>query len=140
MTHRATLSDIPGLVSMGERFHAMSPHHGMGEYDRTAVSRMLRFMIANDNCLVLTNGTGAIGGVVAPVFFDPSKMMMEESFWYAGKGGRDLLKAFCAEARLMGADFILLSTLEDDRIKGIDRVVGRMGFAPMERRYIKELA
>lgn len=139
MIRKATGTDIPRLVAMGSRFHALSTHKWMGEYDREAVARMLRFMIGNPQALVLTNGEGVIGGMMAPVYFNPSKMMMEESYWYAEKGGRDLLKAFCEEARLMGADYVYLSTLTDERTDVADRIVTRMDFRPVERRYVKEL-
>lgn len=139
MIRKATDTDIPRLAAMGERFHAMSPHKGMGEYDREAVARMLRFLLGNPHALVLTNGDGVIGGMMAPVYFNPAKTMMEESFWYAEKGGKDLLKAFCKEARLMGADYVYLSTLTNDRSDIIDRVVTHMEFRPVERRYVKEL-
>ena len=135
----ATEADIPGLLAMGQLFHEMSPHHGMGEYDKKAIARMLRFMIGNEAALVLTNGSGVIGGVMAPVYFNPSMLMMEEAFWWAKKGGRNLLKEFIAESRKMGADYVLLSTLENKMQKVVDRIVTREGFSPLERRYLKEL-
>lgn len=115
----------------------MSPHKPMGGFDPEAVARMLAFLI--DNGLVLTNGEGAIGGMMAPIYFNPGKIVMEESFWWARRGGRDLLKEFCRAARAMGADFISLSTLENDRQALVDRLVGSMGFRPLERRYLKDL-
>lgn len=136
---RAEVADIPELVGMGRRFLAMSPHSGMGEFDAEAVARVLRFMIESPTSLVLTNGDGAIGGVQAPLYFDPSRTMMEESFWWAEKGGRDLLKAFQKESALMGSHYLMLSTLENDRSHLIDRLVSAMGYRPLERRYVKEL-
>lgn len=138
-TRLATIEDIPALVEMGTKFHAMSPHKWMGEFDDAAIGRMLAFLIDNPAGLVVTNGEGVIGGMMSPVYFNPSKWMMEESFWFAGSGGRDLLKAFNTEARGMGADYVLLSTLENDKSHVIDRVVTRMGFVPLERRYVKGL-
>ena len=135
----ATVEDIPALVEMGAKFHAMSPHQFLGDYDAEGIGNMLHFMATNAGAILLTNGEGLIGGVLAPVYFAPSKIMAEESFWWAGKGGGELLAAFEEAARAKGAHFVLLSTLENERSAIIDRSVTRKGYRPVERRYIKEL-
>lgn len=135
----ATVDDIPALVEMGAKFHAMSPHAFLGEYDPQGIGNLLRFLATGSNTILLTNGEGLIGGVLAPVYFAPTKIMAEESFWWAGSGGGLLLAAFETEAKRLGADFVLLSTLHNDRSDVIDRVVRRKGYAPVERRYIKEI-
>lgn len=139
MIREATHDDIPALVEMGRQFHAMAPHNPMGAYDGEGVGRMLAFLIESPSAVVLTNGDGAIGGVMAPIYFCPSKLMMEEAFWWARKGGRDLLREFEVKSREMGAACLYLSTLENEHWHLIDRVVTRRGFAPIERRYVKEL-
>jgi hypothetical protein len=139
MIREATLEDIPALVEIGAKFHDMSPHRFMGEYDKAGIANMLAYLIGNPGGLVLTNGKGVIGGLLTPVYFAPSKMMCEESFWFAEGGGKDLLRAFETEAERMGADFILLSTLENERAAIIDRVVERMGYRAIERRWLKEI-
>lgn len=136
---RATEADIPALVEMGRKFHAMSPHKFLGGYDGEAVARVLRFLIENPAGMVLTNGDGVIGGMMAPIFYQPGKMMLEESFWWADRGGRDLLREFTEEGRKMGATCVLLSTLENDKSEIVHRIVSRMGFTPVERRYVKDL-
>ena len=136
----ATVEDIPALVDMGAKFHAMSPHHGMGEFDRDGIGNVLRFMIESPQALVLTNDTGLIGGTFAPVYFAPSKWMMEENFWWAGRDGFELLEAHLSEARQWGAHFYLLSTLENERSGAIDRMLTRKGFSRLERRYLMELS
>lgn len=139
MIRAATDLDIPAIVAMGRSFHAMSPHRDMGEYDKAWVALMLRAMISEPRALVLTNGDGAIGGVLAPIYFCPSKLMLDEAFWFAGKGGRDLLKEFARRGKEMGASCVVLSTLENEQSHVIDRVVTRMGCRPVERRYVMEL-
>lgn len=139
MVRPATEADIPALVEMGREFVAMSPHRGMGEYDAAAVERMFAFLIESPVGLLLVNGEGFIGGVLSPVYFCPDKVMAEEHFWWARKGGRDLLRAFEAEARARGAAFVSMSTLINEKSSLADRIVTRMGFVPIERRYLKEL-
>jgi hypothetical protein len=139
MIREATGLDVPAIVAMGRAFHAMSPHRGMGAFDEAGVANMLRALIAEPRALVLTNGEGAIGGVLAPIYFCPSKLMMEEAFYYAIRGGKQMLEEFCERSREMGASCVLLSTLENEKSHVIDRVVTRMGFRPVERRYVMEL-
>lgn len=135
----ATVEDIPALVEMGAKFHAMSPHKFMGEYDPQATARMLAFMIDSPQAVLMTNGEGVIGGTYAPVYFAPSTWMIEENFWWSGKDGFALLEAMLIHAKGWGAEFCLLSTLENEHSKAIDRLLTRKGFRLMERRYIKEL-
>lgn len=135
----AKTEHIPGLVAMGKKFHAMSPHRGMGEYDALAMSRVIRFMIESDHATVLTNGTGVIGGVLSPVYFNPSVLQLEESFWWAKKGGGELLTALEEWGIAKGAQYIMLSTLENKRALVIDRVIRRRGYKMLERRYSREL-
>lgn len=136
----ATETDIPALIEMGRKFHAMSPHKPVGPFDPEAVGRVLAMLIGHSDGLVMTNGVGAIGGLIAPVYFSPQVRMMEEHFWFSDMGGgKDLLRAFEAVSRETGADYVMLSTLENDKSSVIDRVVSRMGFTPIERRYMKDL-
>ena len=135
----ATVEDIPPLVEMGAKFHAMSPHLFMGDFDPSGVANVLRFMIESPQSVVLTNGAGLIGGTYSPVYFAPSKWMLEENFWWSGKDGFALLEAHLDHAKGWGARFYLLSTLENDRSSAIGRLLTRKGFKPLERRYIKEL-
>lgn len=135
----AKLEDIPRLAEMGEKFHAMSPHKGLGEYDKSSMARVLKFMIENDNCVVLANDQGLIGGTLSPVYFNPSILLMEENFWWASAGGQDLREEFEKAAQQMGAKFVLMSTLENEKADIIDRLMKRKGYRGIERRHLKEL-
>lgn len=135
----ATHADVPDLVEMGARFHAMSPHAWAGEYDRAAVARTVAFLIDHPDGLVVRNDAGVLGGLIAPIFFAPAERMMEESFWWAEARGQEMRKFFEGEARRMGASHVLFSVLENERIAAIDRVMRRDGYVPVERRYMKEI-
>lgn len=136
----ATAHDIPSLVEMGAKFHAMSPHEPVGAYDHAAVARTVRFLIDSPDGLVVRSDTGVLGGYMAPVFFSPSVRMMEENFWWSQGGGQELRHFFEAEAKAMGAKVVYFTTLENERIAAIDRVMRRDGYRPVERRYMKELS
>lgn len=135
----ATEADIPVLVERGRKFYDQAPHKPVGRYDTEAIERVLRFLIVNPDGLVLMNDYGGIGGLVAPVFFDPSKRLMEIQFWSFRRGGRAALQQFEHIAREMGATACHLSTFVDDRTRASHRAVTAMGYHPVERRYLKEL-
>lgn len=140
MTARtATAEDVPALVDMGRQFHSMSPHKPVADYDGDAVARTLAFLIGHPDGLVVRSDTGVLGGFMAPIFFNPRVRMMEENFWWAQGGGQELRRFFEARAKAMGAQFVYFTTLENDRIGAIDRVMKRDGYRPVERRYMKEL-
>ena len=141
MTPRiATAEDIPALIEMGRKFHAMSPHKSMAEFDPEAFAATLRTLMADAaHSVVLTNGTGLIAGMMTPIYFNPSVYMMEELLWWAEGGGKELLAAFTAVSKAMGARHLYLSTLEDERVGKMDEWVKSLGFSALERRYIKDL-
>jgi hypothetical protein len=139
MIVEAMKGDIPAIVEMGKAFHAMSPHRDMGKYDPIGMANVLSFMIESPSAVVLFNGNGAIGGILAPVYFNPAKIILEESFWWAEEGGRDLLKAFEAWGRANGADFVSMCTLVNEKSAVIGRVMRMNGYRPVETRYIKGL-
>ncbi|MGB3898197.1 MAG: hypothetical protein WA973_06550 [Mesorhizobium sp.] len=135
----AVESDVPALLAMGREFHAYA-YSGMGDLDEVQALQMLRSLMRSSKGLVLTNGTGAIGGIMSPGWFQKDALIMEECFWWAGRGGRDLLREFVARSRAMGATSIMLSTLDNERTGAVDRIVRRFGFQPVERRYTMKLA
>ena len=134
----AVESDVQALLAMGREFHAYA-YTDMGQLDEGRALQLLRTLIASPRGLVLTNGKGAIGGVLSPGWFQADSMVMEEAFWWAGRGGQDLLREFVARSRAMGATSIMLSTLDNERQAAVDRIVRRFGFAQIERRYIMRL-
>lgn len=139
MIRTAKVDDIPALVELGAKFHAMSPHKAMGDYDNDGVARMLAFMIESRQSVVLFSGQGLIGGTFSPVYFAPSKWLAEENFLFADKDGFALLDAFCGYAESWGAHYVLMSSLENERAPAMRRILGRKGFKPIETRYLLEL-
>lgn len=134
----AVESDVPALLAMGREFHAYA-YTGMGDLDEERALRLLRSLMVSPHGLVLTNGVGAIGGIMSPGWFQKGALIMEEAFWWSAQGGRDLLREFVAQSRAKGATSIMLSTLDNERSTAVDRIVKRFGFTPMERRYTMKL-
>lgn len=134
----AVESDVPALLAMGREFHALA-YTSMGALDEASALQLLRSLMRSPRGLVLTNGVGAIGGVISPGWFQAKSLVMEEAFWWSAQGGRDLLREFVIRSRAMGATSIMLSTLDNERTAAVDRIVRRFGFSPIERRYTMKL-
>ena len=59
MTVRAaTEADIAAIVAIGARFHAMSPHRFMGEYDPAGIENTVRYLgVDVEDALLLAERT-----------------------------------------------------------------------------------
>lgn len=134
----AEKSDIPAILDLGERFHAMSPWRDK-PFDRDATQAVLQRLIEQPEGVLLYNGHGMIGGVLSQIYFGGG-LIAQELFWFADKGGRDLIKAFEAWAFKSGASGIVMVNLNLNPRK--DRVMGKMyerrGYALRERHYYKD--
>lgn len=141
MQRLATLDDIPAIVALGKKFHAMSPHKDMADYDEEGIARVVAFMIESPQSVVLFNGAGVIGATYAPIYFSPSQWMADENYWFSDtRGGLELLEGLIEHAKGWGASHLRLSTLENDKSSVIDRLLTRKGFRLIERSYLLELA
>ena len=127
------------LMAMGRTFHAYA-YSDLGPLDESAGEQFLRALIASPRGVVLTNGTGAVGGLLIPVWFQPKTRVLEECFWWSSAtGGRELLSELIEFGRKNGAAGVVLSTIENGRQVAVDRAVRRMGFTPHERKYLLKL-
>ena len=109
MIREATKDDLPALLEMGRKFHAMSGHP-MG-FDEAAVSAFMISLIDNEaGCLLMTD-KGVIGGVLAPAWCDPLWPMAIELFWWAEGGGLKLMSEFEKWAESRGANEVRMTSL-----------------------------
>lgn len=130
MIRRATLDDLPEVVSLGREFLAYSPHNWI-ELDEEAFAQSASNMIAGPGAVFLSDD-GFIGGVIVPCYFNPAVLMASELFWFARKEGPELLKAFEVWAKDAGASVVCTSGLVDGREKAIRRVFERQGYEASE--------
>lgn len=139
MIREAVEGDIPAILELGQRFHALSPWSDR-PFNREATEQTVRNLIASPQGVLLFNGSGILGGVLAPIYFGGG-LIAQELFWFADKGGRELLDGFerCAEAS--GACGVLMVNLVmDERTDAImNRMYERRGYALRERHFYKEL-
>ncbi len=136
MIREASLSDIPDLLAMGKSFALKAaPHVG---FDEASVRGLLKGMIENPNGLVLVNGHSMFGAVIYAHPFNNTHKVAQELFWWSeGREGLALLK-YAEEALKPRCDSMVMITLETVNPDRMAKLYQKMGFAPMERGFVKE--
>ena len=125
---------MPQIVELGAEFHAYSPYREFA-FDREASAAFIGRLI--EHGAVFLSDRGVIGGVLNPLYFNPSILMAAELFWWAHKGGTALREAFEQWARDEGAMGVQFSGLADEREATIRKVFARAGYAPTELGFCK---
>lgn len=113
-------------------------HYFKTWYKMLASEKGVIFILDDDgHCL------GGVGGTLATLPLT-GKTVALEMFWYIlpeyrGTGGVRLLKRFEEWAREQGCDEVVMILLECSMADKLDKFYQRIGYAPMERSYRKEL-
>lgn len=110
MIRHATLGDIPRLVRLVEREHAVSPWKGE-LFDAGQAASSIRSFIEGFNRTMLCSEAGYLAGLIQPMSFSSVPWALEFA-WYAEDGqGFPLLTAFEDWARRMGARRVVVSDI-----------------------------
>lgn len=135
----ADILDVPHIVELGAKFHAMSPWSSQ-VYDVDVATHTVLQLIKSPDGVVFYNGSGILGASISPIFFGGGNVA-HEHFWFAESGGRDLIKAYEKWAAEKNAVGILLMnlTLDPRTDKIMDRMYSRMGYTMREKNYYKAL-
>lgn len=133
MIRKATGADVPQLVEWMRRFHEASGT--VVPFDAEYTAHFLRGLV--DQGVVLTNGRGMVGGMIAPAFCNGNWIQAHELFWWAESGGLALLRAFEDWARGEGAAEVRMSSLAS--LPRAGAVLRRKGYAATELSYSKVL-
>lgn len=137
----ATLEDVPRLLQLAQREHALSRFAGK-PFDPLVATRNLEQAIAGMlTCVLISDsGRGFIAGVLQSSLFNRFFIAYELA-WYAEDGsGMALLGAFAEWARNMLALDLVVSNyagIKDDA--RFARVMQRAGFQALGASYIKSL-
>jgi GNAT superfamily N-acetyltransferase len=138
MIRPATLGDIPALLEMGKAFADEAGVTARVGWDDDSVAEMLEGLILSDDGIVLVSERGMIGGVVYPHPFNASVRVFVEMFWRSEDGqGLALLKAAEAQAEARGATKSVMVAM--DGMERTQRLYGRLGYAPCEMQFIKDI-
>lgn len=138
MIRPATHADIPWVLEMGRDFAVEAgvvEHIG---WDDDTVEGLLEALIDTDGGILLVGEKAMIGGMVYVHPYSGNKVF-QELFWRSHGGGEGvkLLKAAEATARDMGATHSIMIGMSD--LPDLAGLYGRMGYAPIEQLYCKEL-
>lgn len=133
---RATEADLPQILDYAVQFHAYSPWRSV-PMDMAAVETLARGLLTGG--AIFVSESGMCGGILAPLYFAPSRLVATELFWWAPQDGQALREAFEGWAREQGAFAAQFSALADDRLPAVARIYRRSGFRPAETAFIKGL-
>ena len=138
MIRPATLQDIPAVMALGREFADEAGVTARIGWDDERVEGLLTALIESPDGVLLVSENGMIGGIVCEHPFSGARLFME-MFWRAKDGnGLALLQAAEAEAKARGASRMAMIAMDEmDRTK---RLYGRLGYAPVEVQYMKDLS
>ena len=135
----ATLNDVPRLLALAEREHALSLFKA-DRFDADVAERNLRHAIAGMLTKVFVSEAGFIAGILQPRLFNKFFTAYELA-WYAQDGsGMQLLEAFVEWAGKMRAVDVIVSNYAGIKsAESFTRVMRRKGFALLGTTYSKKL-
>lgn len=144
MIREACPSDVPAILVMAERFHALSPWAPVA-FDAEAVLSTVAHMLGNADMVIFVadHGCGAVGMagmMLAKVFFGAATLA-QEAFWYC-EDARDSLRLLDVSERWAvqrGAYAVNMARLEGVRDVALDKLYRRRGYVPNEHFYLKVL-
>ena len=137
MIREATVSDIPALLAMGEKFAARADLAAHVGYDPESMEKTFAAMIEGEQFCVFIGDSGAIGGIIGPHPFNHAQPIADEFFWWSeGREGLRLLEAYENWARERGA-VIRMTALEAVEPERMKRFYERRGYQPLERAYVR---
>lgn len=134
---KATLADLEEIVRIGESFHAYCPYAEI-PFDPVAFREFCARLI--EGGVIFLSSDGMIGGLLSPLYFNPSISGAAELFWYARDGGRELREAFETWGKEAGAQIIQFSGLVNEREAASRRLFRAAGYRATEVAFMKRVA
>jgi len=144
-------ADVDQLVLHGEQFWTHTTYFKKGRpYSPETVAELCRYLISEQGgfLLVLADDEDNVKGFglvsITPLVFDHSITSALELAYYIapyarGTHGIALLKKMEKIAKLKGADFMSMITMEDSDPEVAARIYNKMGYDKNEVVYTKEL-
>lgn len=135
----ATHEDLPALLRMGRAFcEALGEDCDTGTMQATAVN-----LIDNPMGVMLVEDGGMAGALCYPHFFNASRLIAQELFWWVEPGARGrgvgvkLLHDLEQWALNMGAERLLMVSMAS--LPNVGVLYERKGYRAFEQTWIKEL-
>ena len=135
----AVENDIPNIVDMGVRFHAMSPWAHV-EYNPKDAANIARFLIEGDSGAIFIVDGGMLGALCYPLYFNKDYIICQELFWWSeNKKGKHVLDAFEQWSKTMGANAIQMTCLANDKEQAARRLLRMGGYDAREIGLYKDI-
>jgi hypothetical protein len=141
MIRRAVVEDIPTLVGLGAKLHAVSPFAFI-PFDPETVEGLMTALIEDEDAAVFITqaGDGMIGVNAYPTLLNRTVKIAQEAFWWCdGPDALALLDAAKIWASERGCAAMTMGALDDDRVRLMARLYRRMGFNGVERFFLARL-
>lgn len=147
MIRPATVQDIPAIVELGEKFHAVAGWDEIPWSRDDCEASLWGFMQADCFlCFVAEERgqiIGMIAGVMSPVYFNTAHLSGEELFWWSDDRaplvGLRLLETLERAAREHGCHTWQMKSLARLNGEAMGRLYERRGYRACEQSYIKRL-
>lgn len=140
MIREATVADIPRLLEMGKRFADDAGVTARVGWDEASVIALLNNLIESPGGILLIGEHSMFGGLIYRHPFNANCVVFQEMFWRSE--GREGLRAFYTaldRAKELGATHCAMMATEGSEPERVSALYTRMGFAPFDRAFIKEL-
>lgn len=144
MIRLATLEDMEQLLRMGKAFFDVSGYGQVTDFDYEDTEKVLISLIEQDS--LLTDGEGGmIGFLVFPMFMNSSYTLSQELFWWVDedkrktKLGVELLKEAENQSKKLGADSMIMLSINDLNGDKVNKLYESLGYKRQEQTYMRAL-
>lgn len=146
MIRHATLEDKEGVVTLLKSFFHDSEYSEM-PWNQGSIEDIVEKLTTTDTaCLLVADDlSGLIGGYATPYWMNMDRVFAQEMFWFVSKEKRGgplgirLLMEFEKWADTVGADYVVMSSTTSLNPKGVESVLDRKGYRPVDISYWKRL-
>lgn len=143
----ATPHDLDAVFAMATRFFGETGYSKFTAIDSPALLGSLRELIEAGQILVAGDQSvvGMIGLIDYPMYFAPQYRTAQELFWWVNPEARStgaglaLLRAAEHWAKERGCQTITMLCLDAVEPQKVATIYERMGYAPLERAFIKKV-
>jgi hypothetical protein len=147
IVRRAIAADLPAILKMSAQF---VPSLGIGvEYDEVSASQTFANLLSQETSVLLVaegdEVCGMLGGLIYPHFFNTSRLIAQELFWWVDpeargtRAGLLLWQGFEDWARGQGAHNVSMIAIAQMDCERIGRMYEKRGYRPMESSYVRTL-
>lgn len=141
--------DVEEMAVKGQRFFDATILKNYFEYDVPSMVKTIGRLVNEDNAVAFCweqggQIVGGIGGMLAPMYFNENHLAAQQIFWFVLPEYRNikslrLLQAWEQWATMYGASVIWSGAKMDDHYQGMQTMMGRRGYAPLETVFIREV-